>query len=309
MACQPKDKMEIVFGGDVMLDRGIRSEIDKNGLHSLLDDISPVFKFADFGVVNLECPIGAISTPLTKEFIFLGDPETLPHLNEAGITHCIMANNHSYDHGREAMKRTADHLMVNSIVPVGYGPSQNAACEPVILEKGKIQVAIFASVTLGLEAWMYLEGEPGMCQATIGDLQSSIEEHKKENPEHRVIVTLHWGAEYQHYPMSLQRRQAKKLIEAGADAIIGHHPHVVQSFESIMGKPVFYSIGNLIFDNKNPITHEGILIKVSIDEGAKLDTEIIPYHSIENKPIVMIGNKKLDFMSQLQERSDQLPGF
>ena len=219
-----------------------------------------------------------------------------------------MANNHSYDHGREAMISTANHLVANNIVPVGYGNSQNAACEPVILEKGEVQVAVFASVPLGLEAWMYLDGEPGMCQATISDLQSDFELYKKKNPKQFVIVTLHWGAEYQHYPMSLQRRQAKLLIEAGADAIIGHHPHVVQSFESIMGKPVFYSIGNLIFDSKNPITHEGILVKVVIDESGAVLTKIIPYQAAENKPTIMTGRQKLDFIDQFQERSDRLPG-
>ncbi len=307
MACGPDSKMEVVFGGDVMLDRGIRSEIDKNGLTSLLDDISPIFKSSDYGVVNLECPIGSLPTPLTKQFVFIGDPKTLPDLRQAGISHCIMANNHSYDHGREAMVKTANHLLDNSIIPVGYGKSQNAACEPVILEKGEIRVAVFASVTLGLEAWMYLENEPGMCQATIGDLQSAIKMYKKRKPEHLVIVTLHWGAEYQQYPMSLQRRQAKALIEAGADAIIGHHPHVVQSFESIMGKPVFYSIGNLVFDNQNPITHEGILVKLTIHENSRLNTTIIPYHTVKSKPIIMSENQKLFFMNQFQKHSNQLP--
>jgi len=307
MACQSDRKIEIVFGGDVMLDRGIRNEIDKKGLRFLLDDISPVFKSADFGIVNLECPIDSVATPLTKQFVFLGAPVALPELRRSGITHGIMANNHSYDHGREAMTRTATHLLGNQITPIGYGASQKAACDPVILKKDGIEIAIFASVTLGLESWMYLEDEPGMCQATIDNLQTSIASYTSENPEAFVIVTLHWGAEYQLSPTSDQRKQARLLIEAGADAIIGHHPHVVQSYESIMGKPVFYSIGNLIFDNKNTMTHDGILVKIIISEDEGLSTKIIPYHTKSCKPMVMNDDKKLVFMTELQKRSDQLP--
>ncbi len=290
-----------------MLDRGIRKEIERNGLRYLVDDISPVFKSADYGIVNLECPIGLISTPLTKQFVFLGDPNTLPELKTAGITHGIMANNHSYDHGREAMIRTADHLLSNNIIPVGYGETQKKSCDPVLFRKGNIEVGLFSSVTLGLESWMYLEDVPGMCQASIGDLETTIMNFKREKPNSIVIVTLHWGAEYQNNPTSIQRKQAKILIEAGADAIIGHHPHVVQSYESVMGKPVFYSIGNLIFDNKNPLTHDGILVKINVDNNGELSSEIIPYHAENYKPLIMNDEQKLDFMTNLQKRSDPLP--
>lgn len=197
--------------------------------------------------------------------------------------------------------------MANKITPIGYGDSQNEACDPVLINKGDIEVAIFASVTLGLEAWMYLENQPGMCQATIEDLGLAIQNFKMDHPNTVVIVTLHWGAEYHIKPTSIQRRHAKLLIEAGTDVIIGHHPHVVQSFESIMGKPVFYSIGNLIFDNQNPITHDGILVKLIVSSNQYIKTEIIPYHTSQYKPAPMIGNQKSNFMKSFQRRSDPLP--
>jgi poly-gamma-glutamate synthesis protein (capsule biosynthesis protein) len=132
---------------------------------------------------------------------------------------------------------------------------------------------------------MYLEDAPGMCQATIEDLVKLVAAYKASRPNDRIIVTLHWGIEYQPVATSLQHDQAKALVEAGADAIIGHHPHVVQRYEKINGKPVFYSIGNLIFDNPNPVTHNGILVKLLInDEG--VSSEVIPYYIGDLKPIV-----------------------
>jgi poly-gamma-glutamate capsule biosynthesis protein CapA/YwtB (metallophosphatase superfamily) len=277
--------MSIVFGGDVMLDRGIRTKINSRGVNYFLDDLKPEFRNSDFVLVNLECPATAINAPLTKKFSFRADPELLPELRKAGITHCILANNHSYDHGRNGLVSTAENLQRADLIPAGYGSTQPSACEPVILKKGDIQVAVFSSVTLPLESWMYLEDAPGMCQSTIEDLVKLVAAYKASRPNDRIIVTLHWGIEYQPVATSLQHDQAKALVEAGADAIIGHHPHVVQRYEKINGKPVFYSIGNLIFDNPNPVTHNGILVKLLInDEG--VSSEVIPYYIGDLKPIV-----------------------
>ncbi|MDZ7607475.1 MAG: CapA family protein [Cyclobacteriaceae bacterium] len=101
-----------------------------------------------------------------------------------------------------------------------------------------------------------------------------------------LYVTLHWGVEYQHIPTLTQRQKATELIEAGTDAIIGHHPHVIQSYERIKGKPVFYSIGNLIFDNPRNITHRGILVKLLV-RPTQNDVFVIPYETINNKPIIL----------------------
>ncbi|UII19415.1 CapA family protein [Fulvivirga ligni] len=306
IGCDSRDDMAIVFGGDVMLDRGVKLKADQRGMDYLLNDISHVFTEADYGVVNLECPIGTEPTPLTKKYVFLGNPESLTPLRSAGITHAIMANNHAYDHGRRVMTGTAKLLLENNIIPIGYGISQQDACTPVILEKGDIKVALFASVTLGLEAWMYLEDEPGMCQSTISDLVSSIKVYKENNPNSLIIVSLHWGLEYQRRPTSIQRREARALVSAGADAIIGHHPHVVQSYENIDGHPVFYSVGNLLFDNQNPITHDGILVKLVINADRKIRPEIIPYHAEDCKPYIMPNPEKSKFIIELQKRSELL---
>ena len=153
-----------------MLDRGVRKTIEREGVDYLFEEVQPLFKNADFGIVNLECPVTELDQPLTKRYIFRGDPSTLPELRSAGITHAILANNHSYDHGRDGLISTEEYLKSNNIKSLGFGATQSDACEPVIIEKGGYRVAVFSSVLLPLESWMFLENEPGMCQIDADNL-------------------------------------------------------------------------------------------------------------------------------------------
>jgi len=284
VACKPDREMTVIFGGDVMLDRGIRAGIHAKGLDHFTRSLAPLFKHADYTVVNLECPATNIRGALTKKFLFRAEPSWLAGLKDAGITHCILANNHSYDQGRAGLISTAGNLRASGLGAAGYGQTQREACAPVLLEKNGIAIALFSSVTLPLESWVYLEDSPGMCQATIENLAEAIAAYQAVHPETYIIVSLHWGIEYQKVPTALQQAQAKALIAAGTDAIIGHHPHVVQTYEAIDGKPVFYSLGNLIFDNPNPLTHDGILVKLTVAEDES-HVQVIPYKTESGKPV------------------------
>ncbi|HYC87078.1 MAG TPA: CapA family protein [Chryseosolibacter sp.] len=176
----------------------------------------------------------------------------------------------------------------------------------MLVEKNGVRAAIFASVTLPLESWMYLEDQPGMCQATIEDLIKSIASFREKEPATTIIVTLHWGVEYRIVPSATQRQQAKALVRAGADAIVGHHPHVIQSFERIDGKPVFYSVGNLIFDSRDPATHKGILVRFRISAG-ELKSDFIPYTLENGCPVLLKGERKNKAIEDFQNISDPLP--
>lgn len=300
MACDTPLPVEIVFGGDVMLDRGIRQQIEANGFQALVKGIEPELNHADYAVVNLECPATDIKAPLHKQFVFRAEPAYLQGLRDAGVTHCIMANNHAYDQGRPGLISTAENLGKANLVPIGYGQTQQDACMPVVIQHGGVKAAIFSSVTLRLESWMYLEKEPGMCQATVQQLTEAVAVYRKEHPNTFIIVTLHWGIEYQTAPSRTQQTQARDLIHAGADAIIGHHPHVVQTMEHINGKPVFYSLGNLIFDNRHPLAQEGILIKLALQRNRKPKFTVLPYRIDHGKPVLIGGSAKTEALSRLQ---------
>jgi len=261
---QNNNTLKICFTGDLLLDRGVRQEIEHSGIDSIFSGVSSLFHNSDAVVSNLECPVTEHFAPVNKHFIFRGEAKWLFSLKKAGITYLAMANNHSYDQGRDGMVDTYKQLISNNLVPIGFGKNHTEACLPVIINKGKIKVAIFNSVFLPLENFAFLPNKPCICQASANELAAAIADYKLKYPDVFVVVLLHWGYEYQTEPVYSQRAEAIKLIESGADAIIGHHPHVIQTIEFIKKKPVIYSLGNFVFDSKRPLALKGLIVKLEI---------------------------------------------
>lgn len=267
--------VRIFFAGDILLDRGVRKRLSHEPLDSLLAPMRPVMQTADFCIGNLECPVTEIVEPIHKKYVFRGDTAGLGSLKRAGFTHLIMANNHSYDQGRSGMKDTYDNLIRYGISPVGFGASQSSACEPVLIQKNGLTIALFSSVILNLEGWMYFRDSAGICQATAEDLAERISKYKKAHEAHLVVVSLHWGVEFQLFPHRIQRGQALLLTEAGADLIVGHHPHVVQDNDKYPGKFIYYSLGNFIFDQDFTPANQGLALV------AEWDGEILSIREIK----------------------------
>lgn len=252
--------------GDVLLDRGVRKEINRSGgVNKLFSGVENVFKQADAVVINLECPLTEKETPINKKFIFRGDSAWAKNLREVGVTHAALANNHSMDQGRSGLIDTYLNLEKENIQTIGYGNTQVEACDPIIIEKGKQKVAIFNSVLVPLENWMYLEQKQGICQASVIELCERIKETKTQQVATHIVVVLHWGAEYHLTPDLSQRKAARQLINSGADALIGHHPHVIQQEEIYKGKPIFYSLGNFVFDQTKPNTDIALIVSLIFD--------------------------------------------
>ncbi len=264
-ACQqPSEEcLSIAFTGDVLLDRGVRQQIRKKGVEHLFESVTPLFRSVDATVINLECPITSVRSPLHKKYIFRAEPIWATVLSQAGITHVAMANNHTIDQGRNGLTDTNQYLLSSGITPVGYGDTSTQSCQPVLIKKGKIEVALYNSVALPLENWVYLENSPGICQQPIEELKEEITNFKRQNPKSYIVVILHWGVEYQPLPTLVQRKGAHSLIRAGADAIIGHHPHIIQKEEYYDGKPIFYSLGNFVFDQHKPETTQSLIVQLN----------------------------------------------
>ena len=246
------NSISIVFTGDVLLDRGIKPIIEKHGATYLFKGVAPYFNSADFVVVNLECPITDTASPVNKKYIFRAPSHCADGLKQAGITHCALANNHTMDQGRAGLESTVRHLLNAGIVPLGFGYTHNERIQPTFIEKNGIRIAMFNSCPLRIENWEYLDNRPDVCQADYEQLAAEIHSLKAQSPDCYIVVILHWGTEFITTPSLNQRFNAAMLLSSGADAVIGHHPHVVQKMEYINGKPVFYSLGNFVFDQKTP---------------------------------------------------------
>lgn len=239
------EPLKIVFTGDVLLDRGVDNTIERIGVEALFDGVRSVFDDADEVVINLECPLANRETPVNKKYIFRADTSYASQLRRAGVTIANMANNHTMDQGMMGLESTAEALQNAGIETLGYGES----IKPLVLHKKGIDVALFGSCTLPIENWIYGKG---ISQVSIFNLCSAIADYRKTNRKAKIIIVLHWGVEMQTTPSPRQQIEARRLIAAGADAIIGHHPHVVQPARQISSRTVWFSLGNFVFDQHYP---------------------------------------------------------
>ena len=276
------DTFTILFTGDILLDRGVRHYLEHGGMHRVIpDETADFLRSADVVVGNLECPATNVHAPAFKRFVFRGDPQWLDSLRTYGFTHLNLANNHSVDQGRQGLRDTRLNVLKAGLIPFGADSTMQAAARPQQLSfplptgEGRGRAFLLASNRLPLESFAYLPDRESVSQEPFDSLVNRVKTIKMADSTAIVIVNLHWGAEHTLQPMPQQRLEAHALIEAGADAVIGHHTHTLQSNERYKGKPVYYSIGNFIFDQQKPLNTRACVVRLRITHN-KIVADAIP---------------------------------
>ena len=262
----------MVFTGDILLDRGVRREISKHGVDHLFSaGVDSVFRSAQVVVGNLECPATKIQAPVQKLFVFRAEPEWLQALKRHGITHLNLANNHAIDQGRDGLMDTRRNIIAAGMTPVGAGRDMEEAAQPVLLaslrtrpEEPVRRVWLLSSVRLMLENFAYLADRPCVSQEPMDTLLRRVGRLRHSDPQAVIIVSLHWGGEHTLKPVPAQRLDARRLIDAGADALVCHHTHTLQTVETYRGRPIYYSIGNFIFDQQRPLNSRAALVQLTV---------------------------------------------
>ena len=266
----------LVFTGDILLDRGVRQTIERHGVdHLFTREVDSVLHRAQVAVGNLECPATKTVAPKQKRFIFRGEPEWLQALRRHGFTHLNLANNHTVDQGREGLIDTRRNIAAAGMVPVGAGQNMDEASRPVLLTSTPRRVWLVASLRLALENYTYLPGRPCVSQEPMDSLLVCVSRLKAADPKCVVIVSLHWGAEHTLQPAPSQRLEARRLIRAGADALVCHHTHTLQTVEHYRGRPIYYSIGNFIFDQQRPLNSEAAMVQIDVTPDS-IASKLIP---------------------------------
>ncbi len=280
-----KDKeITILFVGDIMLDRGVSHQIKKHqDFHYPFLKTAEKISSADIAFGNLEGPISSSGKNQGSIYSFRAAPETIQGLVFAGFDILSLANNHILDWGPEALKDTIILLKENGIDSVGAGINYEEANKPVIKEIKGAKIAFLAYIDFlspVFEARLsggHKENWPGLSEFNLNKIKGRIKKTKEEADI--VIVSMHWGEEYKSRSNKNQQNLAYQLIDAGADLIVGHHPHVVQEIEYYKDKPIFYSLGNFVFDQGfSEETMTGLAIEAKIK-----DKKIIGIRSIEVK--------------------------
>ena len=283
----PADTLSVVLTGDILLDRGVRRTIEQRGVEHLFSaGVDSVLKAAQVAVGNLECPATKIKAPVQKLFIFRGEPEWLAVLRDHGFTHLNLANNHSIDQGREGLMDTRRNIVAAGMVPVGAGSTMDEASQPVLLSEQPRRVWLVASLRLALENYAYLTDRPCVSQEPMDTLLGRVSRLRRDDPEAVIVVSLHWGGEHTLKPVPRQRLEAHRLIDAGADVLVCHHTHTMQTVEDYRGKKIYYSIGNFIFDQQKPLNSRACMVGLTVTKDS-LGVKTIPVEIRQCVPVVV----------------------
>ncbi len=252
-------EVSIVFGGDIDFDTGYAN---MNALRSrggeisaaLSPDLLSLLQDADICMLNNEFPYSDRGTPTAgKKFTFRAPPSTVHYLTDMGVDIVGLANNHAYDHGKDALLDTFDTLDGEGIPYVGAGHDIEEASKPVYFIAGGMKIGIVAATqierTSPPDTKEATETEPGVLRTLDPTRFLGVIENAKANSDF-VIVFVHWGSENKNDYEASQRDLAEKYAAAGADLIMGAHPHVLQGFDYVGNVPVMYSMGNFWFNSK-----------------------------------------------------------
>lgn len=302
-----EDEAKILFGGDVMLDWGIRDIIEEKGYKYPLRDIRNFLLKFDYRFCNLECPISEEGEPHPKKkYIFLAKPDHINVIKYANINGVSLANNHITDFGKVALQNTMANLHINGIGFTGAGMDIGSSHLPISIEIRGIRLAIFAYSNIAYEDCYATEKSPGIAKATIEVIREDIVQFRQFHDF--IIISIHWGEEYSEYPTEKQIIMAHSLIDSGADVIIGHHPHIFQGIEIYNGKPIFYSLGNFIFGSINEDIQDNILVEIAFLRDKIKSLSVHPINGNKNikKPFryaLLKGDKAICVLSHLLDIS------
>ena len=276
VSAQSADTLTVVLNGDILLDRGVRQVINRHGVdHLFSNGIDSVFREAQIVVGNLECPATKIEAPVFKQFIFRAEPEWLDTLRLHGFTHLNLANNHSIDQGREGLIDTKQNIEKAGMTPIGAGQNMTEASQPVLLASEPRNVWLIPSLRLALENYAYLPDKPCVSQEPMDSLLERVFRLRQADSTAVIIVSIHWGGEHTLQPVSRQRHEAHQLIHAGADILVCHHTHTLQTIEDFQSHSIYYSIGNFIFDQQKPLNSRACMVRIRIKKD-DLQVETIP---------------------------------
>jgi poly-gamma-glutamate capsule biosynthesis protein CapA/YwtB (metallophosphatase superfamily) len=262
-------RLSVVAGGDIMLGGRTRPLIKKHGEDYPFLASLPVLRNAHIVLGNLEGPMARNVERQKRNFSYRVNPKRAIAMARAGISVLTLANNHLMDCGRDGVLQTMEAITKVGIHVLGAGVDAASSRAPVILDAGGIKVGLLGYYwNRRCAARRRLPGgamdTPETLRADISRLKLLVD---------RIVVTFHWGIPYEREPLPDDRAKARLAVECGADAVIGHHPHVLQPFEIHRNRPIFYSIGNYAFGSGNS-KGEGILVGLGFE---KTVTRVIIY--------------------------------
>jgi poly-gamma-glutamate synthesis protein (capsule biosynthesis protein) len=255
----------VILTGDTMLSRNVEwRSLEENNFDLPFTCISGFLHESDIVFTNLESPLTS-GKNLKKGLQFRGDPRFAAALKRAGVTIVSLANNHIMDQGVSGLDETITNIEKTGILYIGADRS-NLSDTSVIIKINNLRIGFLAFTDCLNSLRKSSYGRDRVIDyKEPSRVLDAVKKLKKKTDV--VVVSLHWGIELSAEPAEQQRMLAEKIVDAGADIIAGHHPHVIQPYIKIGNGHVFFSLGNLIFDQMSKEeTRSSILIKVIIEK-------------------------------------------
>jgi len=302
-------RFSVLFVGDILLANEAERHIHKKGLEYPFWKIKQELLKYDFIFANMESPITSRGEPVEdKPYVFRVKPDDAVCLRDLKIDAVSISNNHLMDYNNEGMEDTIKTLDRLNIRHTGGGRNLTEARRPAILKYGDTSIVILAYCNRPPEDYYATDSKPGTSPLDLAMIREDIESYKL--PNNIVVVSLHWGIEQTHQPLPAQVSEAHAILDAGADAIIGHHPHWPQGIELYHGKPVVYSLGNFINGYINPVERDNIATAFYYNGNSLELIKIVPLagrnRQIKFQPRVLEGTQATDFLKLIRSLSLKL---
>jgi poly-gamma-glutamate capsule biosynthesis protein CapA/YwtB (metallophosphatase superfamily) len=275
--------------GDLLPAANVLELMKKNGYDYPFRAAKPLLEAADIAAGNLETPITTRGTPAgDKQYVFRGNPEAISAIKDAGFDYLSLANNHTLDYGWQGLSDTMDFLDDAKLQHAGSGNDDKEAFAPAYIESKGMTVG-FVSVTRVVPdvSWKADRIHPGVAEAYSPDRAVAAIKEAKQNAD-VVVVMVHWGVEKKDTPVVHQTDLAHRFVDAGADLVVGSHPHVLQGFEAYKGKWIAYSLGNFVFSTTalSKTSETGVLNAECNKEGT-CSLKFIPMFATNSQPAPM----------------------
>lgn len=303
--CLHAEEIVITAVGDIMLAGRWAPILRKRGYDHPFDGVRKELAGSDINLANLESPIAEGGQEYSeKKFRFRAEPQVAKAVRAAGFNLVTLANNHSMDFGGEALAETLHHLSENGIAWIGAGTNLSEARKMALFTvKGKRIAFLGYSLTQPVEFFAG-QDRPGTAPGYEKLVTADITNARREADY--VIVSFHWGKEATSTVQPYQRSAAHAAIEAGADVIIGHHPHVLQGIERYKGGIIFYSLGNFTFASKSATADVSAMIRLKLTDDRR-EAEILPLDVLHRRvgfqPQLLTGKRGAAVIETLNDLS------
>lgn len=304
-----KGNVSIAVTGDVMFARNMAGVLSADSNPFI--GVNNVTSKVNLLLVNFENAATDSGSAVKGDVPLKTSPGYVPLLKNNNNTVAALANNHVFDYGITGMEDTSKYLEDNGIPYIGAGENAEEAHKPITQEINGRKITIFNYMDSdNFKEYsqevipMANDTHPGYSAYNKEIAQKDIAEAKKNGSDF-VLVYAHYGNEYSRSPNEMQVNISHEVIDAGADAVLGSHPHVTQGIEMYKGKPIFYSLGNFIFDQSNTVTHRAYFVEIDLVNNTG-ECTVYPVNIVGYLPQFMSPDEGKGLLEELNPQCEQL---